>query len=82
MTSPASPLTSVLSDFAGGSSRGLLAGVGPMIPALLNQAAAQLQGLSAEEIDGALTVLAEWLLAARSVRCDLEVLEAPAHNLD
>lgn len=66
MISPASPLTSALREFAGDGRGGILAGLAPMLPMLLEQGAGQLRGLSAEEIDGALLVVAQACIAARS----------------
>lgn len=66
MTSPASPITSALRGFAGEGRGGILAGLAPMLPMLLDQAAGQLREMSAQEIDGALLFVAEACLGARS----------------
>lgn len=76
MTSPASPLTSALQGFAAEGRGGLLAGLGPMLPMLLDQAAGLLREMSAEEIDGALLFVAQACLGARSVDAEPTVVIA------
>lgn len=76
MTSPESPITSALLGFAAEGRGGILAGVAPMLPMLLEQGAGQLRELSAEEVDGALLFIAQACLGARSVDADPSVVIA------
>ena len=95
-----SQASSAVQGFAGAGSgtAGLAAAaLAPLVPMLIDQAAAALRGLDAETIDGALLNVAELLLAARSadagVRAELVMYEIsdetpatsaerPAHNED
>ena len=71
LSSPESPITSALTEFAGGGrGGGLLAGLGGALPLLLKEGSRQLAGVPGHEIDATLLELAKMLLGARSTDAD------------
>lgn len=82
-------LSSAVQSFAGGGSAGLVAaGVAPLLPMLLEQAAGALASTDGESIDAGLAAIADLCLRARSVAPSTAVKVAPgvyvagAHNED
>lgn len=98
LSSPESPITSALTDFAGaGRGGGIFAGLGGVLPLVLREGTRQLADVPGAQIDQTLLELAKMLLGARSTDADPPVTlvvgpltelpvavapEGPAHNED